>query len=86
MTRDEWNKEAANLLLGRKIVRVKYMSSEAAEEDYHWDDCPIMIGLDDGSWVVPQSDDEGNNAGAIGVATDGDEHYYILPVLDKKHE
>ena len=47
---------------------------------------PFLAGLDDGSWVVPQSDDEGNKAGVIGVATNGDEHYYILPVLDKKHE
>ena len=83
MTRDEWTLAAAKLLVGKRITRVEYMSSKEAE-DTGWYSCPILIGLEDGSWLVPQSDDEGNNGGVIGVSSKDD--YKILPVLGINHE
>ena len=61
---DLWNKEANDLLLGKKIVKVEYMTKEEAEE-IGWTFRPVCIGLDDGSWLYPSMDDEGNEAGAL---------------------
>ena len=30
-----------------------------------WYSCPIIFQLEDGNWVIPQSDDEGNDGGAM---------------------
>ena len=68
MNRKGWTKKASDLLLGKRIVKVEYMSGEETEKT-GWYSCPILIGLEDGSWLVPQSDDEGNDGGVIGVST-----------------
>tara|TARA_B110000263_G_C14994361_1_gene367458 strand:- start:151 stop:384 length:234 start_codon:yes stop_codon:yes gene_type:complete len=60
---DRWNKRA-KALEGRKIIKVEYMSEEEAN-DIGWTDRPVCIGLDDGSWIYPSMDDEGNNAGSL---------------------
>ena len=78
MNRNGWTKEASDLLLGKRIVKVEYMSKEEAEKT-GWYNCPVLIGLEDGSWIVPQSDDEGNDGGVIAVSSKDD--YKILPVL-----
>ena len=83
MNRKGWTKKASDLLLGKRIVKVEYMSGEETEKT-GWYSCPILIGLEDGSWLVPQSDDEGNDGGVIGVSTKDD--YEILPVLGVNHE
>jgi hypothetical protein len=51
-------------LLGRKIVDVQYMSEEDAEYQ-GWDRQPIQIKLDNGTWLTPSMDDEGNDGGSI---------------------
>ena len=62
-TVDRWNKRA-KALEGRKIIKVEYMSQEEADE-IGWCSRPVCIGLDDGSWLYPSMDDEGNEAGAL---------------------
>lgn len=62
-TRDRCNKAAAKLV-GRKIVDARYMTPERAAE-WAWDDCPVVLILDDGSALIPSSDDEGNGAGVL---------------------
>lgn len=32
-----------------------------------WVRAPVVIELDDGTLLIPQSDDEGNDAGALGI-------------------
>lgn len=83
MNRNGWTKKASDLLIGKRIVKVKYMSSKEADS-YGWYNCPILIGLEDGSWLVPQSDDEANDGGVIALSTKKD--YKILPVLGVNHE
>ena len=73
-----WNKTANDLLLGKKIIKVEYMGSEEAEKSM-WYSRPVRIILDDGTNILPMSDDEGNNGGALWLGSkDGEE---VLPVL-----
>ena len=68
-TEKQWTEKIAKHLVGRKVVKVRYMS-EQEREDLMWDDRAIVIQLDDGNLLFPSSDDEGNNAGAIFTNTD----------------
>ena len=59
-----WNDRISKILVGRKIIKVEYTSEENANEQ-GWDSRPVQIQLDNGIWLTPTSDDEGNNGGAI---------------------
>ena len=61
---DYWTKRVEKFLLGQKIIKVEYMSREDAE-DMDWFNRPIQILLENGTWLTPQQDDEGNDGGAI---------------------
>lgn len=60
----QWGDQAAALLVGRTIKEVRYFT-EKEREDLGWYSRPIALLLDDGTWLWPSSDDEGNNAGAL---------------------
>lgn len=60
-----WNKKAQSLI-GRRIVDARFMSEEDAD-GAGFAQRPIIIALDDGTLLVPQSDDEGNDGGALSV-------------------
>ena len=72
--RDTWNKTAEKLLLGRKIVKVEYIPVDETDK-MMWSYQPVSFLLDNGTWVYPQADDEGNEAGSLAVGRD------LLPVL-----
>lgn len=76
-TEDRWNKAARELLQGRTIVKVGYMSEEEAEA-MGWSARPIVIELDNGLLLYPSMDDEGNDGGALFTS---DEKTPGLPVL-----
>ena len=59
-----WNKQAKKVLLGRKIVQVKYIDTEEAKS-YMWYKRPVSFTLDDGTRLMVQRDDEGNDGGAL---------------------
>ena len=73
-----WNEKARDILLKRKIVDVEYMSVKEAE-DYYWDSRPVCIILDNGTRLILQKDDEGNDGGALWYGTGKEED--VLPVL-----
>ena len=73
-TREVWIKTANKMLLGKKIVKVEYMSVKESD-DMMWLHQPVCLLLDNGTWVYPMADDEGNEAGALVVGKD------MLPVL-----
>lgn len=52
------------LLVGRKVVDVRYMTEDEAT-NMMWNSRPLCLFLDDGSVIIPQSDDEGNDGGAM---------------------
>jgi hypothetical protein len=77
--RQAWTKKASDVLLGRKIVAVQYLSNEERDE-IGWYGCPIIMKLDDGTLIYPASDDEGNDAGALHYQKEGDNNF-VIPVI-----
>ena len=75
---DRWNKQAKKVLLGKKIVQVKYVDTEEAKS-YMWYKRPVSFTLDDGTRLMVQQDYEGNDGGALWYGNkDGED---LLPVL-----
>ena len=72
-----WTEVAAKQLLGKKIVRVRYLSQTEAEE-LGWNERPVVIQLDDGNLIYPSIDDEGNGAGVLFT---NDKENLVLPIL-----
>ena len=64
-----WNKEAAAALVGRGIVKARYMTPKEAE-NFGWTSRPVVLILDNGAYVIVQSDDEGNDGGAVLILDD----------------
>lgn len=64
MREAEWTEAVSQVLVGKKIVEVQYISKQEADES-DWYARPIAIRLDDDTWLVPMADDEGNNGGSI---------------------
>ena len=44
----------------------------------NWSNRPLCFMMDDGTWIIPSTDDEGNNGGALHT---NNENEPILPVL-----
>ena len=72
-----WNDKISKLLVGKRIVKVEYMSKKDAE-DLGIDFRPVQIRLENGVWLTPMSDDEGNDGGAIHTNINSDA---VIPVL-----
>ena len=75
---DRWNEKAKQVLLGRKIIQVKYVDTKEAKS-IMWYNRPISFTLDDGTRLMVQCDDEGNDGGVLWYANKDDEG--VLPVL-----
>ena len=60
----EWTSEAEKVLLNKRIIKVEYMTAKESD-DYMWNNRPITFVLDDGTRIIAQSDDEGNDGGAM---------------------
>ena len=78
---DFWNKQATDYLVGKKIVKVEWMSNEEAQE-MDWYSRPLAILLDNGVWIYPMRDDEGNDGGAFGTSGS----MSVIPVLQTQLE
>jgi len=65
--KEYWAAKASDVLLDRKIVKVKYMSDKEIVNIFgnHVYKAVICIKLDNGVWIYPSSDDEGNDVGAL---------------------
>ena len=74
----KWTGLAKKQLLGKKIIKVEYMEQEECDT-YGWCNRPITFFLDDGTRVIAQKDDEGNDGGVLTCLTRETEE--ILPVL-----
>ena len=74
----KWTKIAEKELLNKRIIKVEYMEQEECEK-YDWYKRPITFFLDDGTRVIAQMDDEGNDGGVLTCLTSKSEE--VLPVL-----
>lgn len=61
---DNWTKTAKEVLEGRTIVEVRYLTDEEMEV-MGWYKRPICFQLDNGTLCIPQMDDEGNDGGSL---------------------
>lgn len=62
-----WNLKAKNLLVGRTVKNVGYMTREQADNlglDF-WSSLPLIIEFNDGTMITIASDGECNDGGAI---------------------
>lgn len=73
-----WTKIASETLKGRTITGVRYLTTKEAE-NMGWGRRCVILTLDNGNHIVPQSDDEGNDAGVLLVLRGKDDT--LLPVL-----
>ena len=69
---EDHNKDARNSLVGKKITEARYLTEEEAEQN-GWDKRPLVIFFNDDTYLIPQSDDEGNSGGALNlISINGD--------------
>ena len=68
----KWTKYAKDRLVGRKIVKVAYLTDKECEDDFGWYKRPITFTLDDGKIVIAQMDDEGNDGGVLLIEYPGE--------------
>ena len=72
---EKWNKISQDVLKGRTIVEVRYLTDEEME-DQGWYSRPICFFLDNGVGCVLSCDDEGNDGGVLFYGENG-----VLPTL-----
>jgi len=77
MSEQEWIESISKHLVGKTIVQIAYVSEEEAKTMY-WHRRPVALRLDDGTWITPMSDDEGNDGGALTTSL---EELPTIPVL-----
>lgn len=77
----DWEQLAKKVLLGKKIVMVRYMTeSEMSETGFQ--NTGLIIELEDGTIFWPTSDNDGTNSGAIHYAINSQsQNDYVLPNL-----
>ena len=76
-----WTKKAQKVLLGKTIVKVHYLSEETTDK-WGWYKRPIMFTLSDGTEVIAQMDDEGNDGGVLwSLDPEDKQEDLVMPVL-----
>ena len=60
---------AQKLFEGRTIKEARYMTAAEACR-WGWERRPIILGLDNGDYIIPSIDEEGNEGGAIYTQTE----------------
>lgn len=73
----QWTDRASNLLKGRSIVSVRYLTKKEAEA-IGWSGRCICITLDNGHSIFPSADDEGNDSGTLFTT---DESLPVIPTF-----
>ena len=63
-TRKIWTERCKKHLVGKKIVQVRYLNKKEMD-DLGWEQIPLVIFFDDGGYMFPSQDDEGNDGGSL---------------------
>jgi len=77
MNEQKWIEAIRKSLVGKKVSSITYMTEDQCEANL-WYSRPVVIIFDDDSYIIPLSDDEGNNAGALATS---DDELPIIPVM-----
>ena len=72
-----WNRKVSDFLVGKIIKSVRYMNDKEMN-DFMWYKKPVIITFTDGSYIIPQRDDEGNDGGALFTS---DDDLDVIPVI-----
>ena len=75
----KWSQKANTALTGKKITGARYLTPPETEA-FGWYKPSLVIDLDDGSCLIAQMDDEGDDGGVI-VHLDKDGNEEIFPTL-----
>jgi len=62
--RKRWTKICQKNLVGKKIVQVRYLNKKEMD-DLGWFKTPLVMFFNDGSYMFPSQDDEGNDGGSL---------------------
>ncbi len=74
-----WTDYGVGRLQGKRVIEVRYLTSEEARAMDWYSRCLVIL-FDDGSYIFPSRDDEGNDAGALfGTSAEGEE--WTFPVI-----
>ena len=73
----EWGQLAAQLLVGKTIKKVTYMTAKE-QDSFMWNQSAVVIELNDGTLLWPSADDEGNDAGALFTTN---KNLPVIPVI-----
>ena len=76
--REHWGNLASNYLVGKTIRRVRYLNDRETE-DLGWLKNGIVIEFTDGHWLLPMSDDEGNEAGSLWTSSQSELN--VIPTI-----
>ena len=60
-----WNDLVNKHLVGKRIIKVEWLSPKLSQKYLGWDQQPCELHLEDGIVITPSQDDEGNGAGAL---------------------
>jgi len=74
-----WESKAKDFLIGRKVVAVRYLNEEEVEHIGWYGGKSLVIQFDDGSWMFPSADDEGNGPGALFTSSDDIPTIPVMP-------
>ena len=72
-----WRDKAAAMLVGRTIKEVRYITG-VERDQLGWRSRSLVLLLDDGTYIWPSADDEGNDAGAFFTSNSDLE---VIPVI-----
>jgi hypothetical protein len=78
-TTNYWTEIAKHLLINKKIIDVRYMTKEEAN-DMRWHKRPLVFVLDDNTLCFLSMDDEGNDGGSL-FYQNQDINSGVLPTL-----
>lgn len=75
--RKKWSKRGTDFLKGKTVKAVRYLTDNEMQNLMWYKNAPVII-FTDGTQVLAQSDDEGNDGGTLLVCSD---EQHVLPSI-----
>jgi hypothetical protein len=79
-TKNELVDFASVQLVGKRIKKVRYMDDDL-KRSYGFPHAPIVIELEDGTEIIPMTDDDSNDGGALAVVNESGSFGLSLPAV-----